>query len=184
MGLLLFDYICSRRVALGKMPKTPAMIKTIVTMDLAERIAKDFDVETINVLTGFKFIGEQIGYLEKKGRENDYIFGFEESYGYLTGTYVRDKDGVNGVTMICEMFTYYKSKGISLLDKLEEIWNKYGYCLNTLHSYEFNGETGSIKMKRIMDGFRSGPINIPGFVVKKKLGLHQWPGRFTEIECH
>lgn len=169
VGLLLFDYICSRRVALGKMPKSPVMIKTIVTMDLAERIAEDYGIETINVLTGFKFIGEQIGYLEEKGRENDYIFGFEESYGYLTGTYVRDKDGVNGATMICEMFTYYKSKGISLFDKLNEIWNKYGYCLNTLHSYEFNGESGSIKMKQTMEGFRNGPINIPGFVVTKKL---------------
>lgn len=169
VGLLLFDYICSRRIALGKMPKNPVMVKTIVTMDLAERIAENYGVKTINVLTGFKFIGEQIGLLEKQGRESDYIFGFEESYGYLTGSYVRDKDGVNGATMICEMFTYYKSKGISLLYKLEDIWNKYGYCLNTLHSYEFNGESGSIKMKGIMDGLRSGPIDIPEFVVKKKL---------------
>lgn len=169
VGLLLFDYICSRRIALGRMPKNPVMVKTIVTMDLAEKIAENYGVKTINVLTGFKFIGEQIGLLEKQGRESDYIFGFEESYGYLTGSYVRDKDGVNGATMICEMFTYYKSKGISLLDKLEDIWNKYGYCLNTLHSYEFDGESGLAKMKWIMDRFRNEQIDIPGFEVKKKL---------------
>ena len=169
VGLLLFDYICSRRITLGKMPKNPIMVKTIVTMDLAEKIAEHYGVKTINVLTGFKFIGEQIGYLEKQGRVNDYIFGFEESYGYLTGTYVRDKDGVNGATMICEMFAYYKSKGLSLLDKLNEIWDKYGYCLNALHSYEFNGESGSIKMKNVMNGFRNGPISIPEFVIKEKL---------------
>lgn len=111
-------------------------------MDLAERIAADYGVRTVNVLTGFKFIGEQIGLLEKAGKENSYIFGFEESYGYLTGTYVRDKDGVNGAYMICEMFSYYATQGISLLDKLEELYKKYGYCLNTLHSYEFNGPAG------------------------------------------
>ena len=168
VGILLFDYVCSRRIALNKMPKNPVMIKTIVTMDLAEKIAKSYGVNAINVLTGFKFIGEQIGYLEKQGRESDYIFGFEESYGYLTGTYVRDKDGVNGATMICEMFAYFKSRGMSLLDKLEELWDKYGYCLNTLHSYEFPGETGFQRMKDIMSFFRNGPFYIPGFVIKEK----------------
>lgn len=168
VGILLFDYVCSRRTALGLMPKHPVMIKTIVTIDLAESIAKSYGVDVINVLTGFKFIGEQIGYLEKQGREKDYIFGFEESYGYLTGTYVRDKDGVNGATMICEMFAYYKSLGISLLDKLNELWNKYGYCLNTLHSYEFPGEEGFNRMKQIMNFFRSGEVFIPGFVIKEK----------------
>lgn len=168
VGLLLFDYICSRRIALGRMPNNPVMVKTIVTMDLAEAIAKNYGVKVVNVLTGFKFIGEQIGYLEKQNRESDYIFGFEESYGYLTGTYVRDKDGVNGATMICEMFAYYKTQGISLLDKLNEIWNKYGYCLNTLHSYEFPGETGFQRMKDIMDFFRNDKACIPGFVIKNK----------------
>lgn len=168
VGILLFDYVCSRRVTLGKMPKHPVMIKTIVTTDLAEAIAKSYGVDVINVLTGFKYIGEQIGYLEEQGRESDYIFGFEESYGYLTGTYVRDKDGVNGATMICEMFAYYKSLGISLLNKLDELWNKYGYCLNTLHSYEFPGKEGFMKMKQIMNFFRNEKVSIPKFVIKEK----------------
>ena len=153
-GILLLDYICSRRIALGKMPKNPILVKTIVSMDLADRIAESYGVQTINVLTGFKFIGEQIKFLEQKGEENRYIFGFEESYGYLSGTYVRDKDAVNGAVLICEMFCYYKSKGISLLDKLEEIFKKFGYCLNSTKSYEFTGPTGQDKMNSIMDLYR------------------------------
>ncbi len=111
VGLLLLDYICSQRQKHGKMPANPVFIKTIVTMDLAEKIAEHYGVRTINVLTGFKFIGEQIGRLQN---ERSYICGFEESYGYLTGSYVRDKDGVNAAFMICEMFAYYKTRGISL----------------------------------------------------------------------
>ena len=153
-GILLLDYICSRRIALGKMPKNPILVKTIVSMDLADRIAESYGVQTINVLTGFKFIGEQIKFLEEKGEENRYIFGFEESYGYLSGTYVRDKDAVNGAVLICEMFCYYKSKGISLLDKLEEIFKKFGYCLNSTKSYEFTGPAGQDKMNSIMDLYR------------------------------
>ena len=103
-GMLLLDYICSQKQKHGKMPEDPVMIKTIVTTDMGEQIAEHYHVRTVNVLTGFKFIGEQIGLLEKQGKEDSYIFGFEESYGYLTGTYVRDKDGVNGAYMICEKF--------------------------------------------------------------------------------
>lgn len=153
-GMLLLDYICSQRVKHGKMPDDPVMIKTIVTMDMGEQIAKNYGVRTVNVLTGFKFIGEQIGYLEKEGKEDSYIFGFEESYGYLSGGYVRDKDAVDGAFLICEMFSYYASKGISLLDKLNELFEKYGYCLNTLHSYEFEGSAGFAKMQGIMKKFR------------------------------
>ena len=119
-GLLLLDYICSQRVKHGKMPDDPVMVKTIVTMDMAERIAAHYGLRTINVLTGFKFIGEQIGKLEQSGKADSYVFGFEESYGYLTGSYVRDKDGVDGAYMICEMFSYYAAQRISLLDKLED----------------------------------------------------------------
>lgn len=155
-GLLLLDYICSRRTALGTMPADPVMVKTIVTMDLAERIAASYRVRTVNVLTGFKFIGEQIGLLEKQGKADSYIFGFEESYGYLTGSYVRDKDGVNGATLICEMFAYYASQGISLTEKLEELYAKFGYCMNTLHSYEFEGSAGFAKMQEIMTQFHQG----------------------------
>ena len=164
VGLLLLDYICAQRIRHGKMPENPVMVKTIVTMDLAERIAAHYGVKTVNVLTGFKFIGEQIGLLEQKGREHSYIFGFEESYGYLTGSYVRDKDGVDGAYMICEMFSFYATRGVSLLEKLEELYRTYGYCLNTLHSYEFDGSAGFAKMQRIMASFRE---NIPEFGGRK-----------------
>lgn len=156
VGLLLLDFICSQRMKHNRMPKSPVFVKTIVTTDLAEVIAKNYGVETTNVLTGFKFIGEVIGKLESQGRASDYICGFEESYGYLTGTYVRDKDAVNAAYMICEMFAYYKTHGISLLQKLENIYKTYGYCLNTLHSYEFFGSFGMEKIKRIMSSFRIG----------------------------
>lgn len=106
-------------------------------MDLAEKIAEHYNVQTINVLTGFKFIGEVIGKSEKEGKVSDYICSFEESYGYLTGSYVRGKDAVNATFMICEMFAFYKTRGISLIQKLEELYSSYGYCLNTLHSYKF-----------------------------------------------
>ena len=162
VGLLLLDYICAQRVRHGRMPAHPVFVKTIVTMDLAEKIAAHYGVETINVLTGFKFIGETIGRLERDGREDDYICGFEESYGYLTGTYVRDKDGVDAAFMICEMFAFYKTQGISLLEKLNELYETYGYCLNTLHSYEFDGSAGMQKMQKIMAVFHRGLEQISG----------------------
>lgn len=155
-GMLLLDYICSRRRVNGTMPKHPVMIKTIVTIDMAERIAAHYGVETKNVLTGFKFIGEQIGLLEQAGQEQRYIFGFEESYGYLSGSYVRDKDGVNAAFLICEMLAYYKAQGISLWQKLKELYQTYGYCLNTLHSFTFEGVSGFMKMKAIMASLRCG----------------------------
>ncbi len=154
VGLLLLDYICSQRIRHNKMPKNPVMVKTVVTMDLGKNIADNYGVKTIDVLTGFKFIGEQISFLERKGVEDSYVFGFEESYGYLTGTYVRDKDAVNGACMICEMFSFYKTQGKSLIDKLNELFNKYGYCMNTLHSFEFEGSSGFEKMQSIMKTFR------------------------------
>lgn len=169
VGLLLLDYICSQRIRHGKMPDDPVMVKTIVTMDMSEQIADHYGVRTVNVLTGFKFIGEQIGRLEQQGKAGSYIFGFEESYGYLTGSYVRDKDGVNGAYMICEMFSYYKTQGISLLDKLEELYRTYGYCLNTLHSYEFDGSAGFAKMQGIMQVFRGRINEIGGKKVVKLL---------------
>lgn len=155
-GMLLLDYICSQRTKHEKMPDDPVMVKTIVTIDMAERIAAKYGVRTVNVLTGFKFIGEQIGLLEKQGKEDSYIFGFEESYGYLSGGYVRDKDAVDGVFLICEMFAYYKTRGISLLDKLNELYEVLGYCLNTLHSFTFDGSAGFEKMQSIMVKFHEG----------------------------
>lgn len=179
VGLLLLDYICSQRQKHGKMPEHPVFIKTIVTMDLAEKIAENYGVQTINVLTGFKFIGEVIGRLEEQGREADYICGFEESYGYLTGTYVRDKDAVNAAFMICEMFAFYKTRGISLIQKLDEIYGQYGYCLNTLHSYEFDGSAGMQKMKEIMADFHKGVDEIAGWKVDRtedySVGLNGLP---------
>lgn len=114
------------------MPKDPVMAKTIVTIDMAERIAAKYGVRTLNVLTGFKFIGEQIGLLEKQGKEDSYIFGMEESYGYLSGSYVRDKDGVNAAFLICEMFAYYASQGIGLI--------YYEKCVLELPEYKIERE--------------------------------------------
>lgn len=168
-GLLLLDYVCSQRIKHGKMPADPVMVKTIVTMDLGERIAAHYGVKTIDVLTGFKFIGEQIGLLEKAGKADSYIFGFEESYGYLSGSYVRDKDGVNAAYLICEMFSYYKTQGVSLLDKLAELFETYGYCLNTLHSFEFDGAAGFTKMQEIMVEFHKGLVEIGGKKVLETL---------------
>ena len=168
LGIVLLDYVCSRRIALNTMPKNPVMVKTIVTMDLAERIANDYGVKAINVLTGFKFIGEQIGLMEKEGRKDDYIFGLEESYGFLSGTYVRDKDAVNASVLICEMFAYYKTRGISILDKLNQLWEKYGYYLNTLRFYEFNGPTGQEKMAKIMNQLRDNITTMCGLKIIEK----------------
>ena len=165
-GVLLLDYICARRLQMKTMPENPVLCKTIVTSDMGEQIAKNYGVETVNVLTGFKYIGEQIGLLEKHGKADSYIFGFEESYGYLSGSYVRDKDAVNGAFLICEMFAYYKSKNITLLERLEQLYAEYGYCLNTLHSYEFEGVSGAKKMQDVMHMFRSGIEEIGGKKVK------------------
>ena len=172
-GLLLLDFICSQRIKNGTMPENPVMIKTIVTTDMGKQIADHYGVRTIDVLTGFKFIGEQIGLLEKHGHEEDYIFGFEESYGYLTGGYVRDKDGVDAAFMICEMFAYYKTHGISLLDKLDELYRTYGYRLNTLHSYEFDGSAGFEKMQEIMKQFHQGMTKFGGRKVETILDYSQ-----------
>lgn len=169
-GILLLDYILAQRTKHGTLPKDPVMVKTIVTMDLGERIAAHYGVETVNVLTGFKFIGEQIGRLEKEGHPERYVFGFEESYGYLTGSYVRDKDAVDGALMICEMFCFYKTQGISLLDRLQALYAEYGYCLNTLHSFTFEGSAGFEKMQKIMQRFRTeAPTAFAGKKVEKVL---------------
>ena len=168
-GCLLLDYVCAQRLKNGTMPADPVFVKTIVTTDLAEQIASHYGVKTRNVLTGFKFIGEQIGQLEAEGREDSYILGFEESYGYLSGSYVRDKDAVDGAFLICEMFAYYKTRGISLLDKLQELYDAYGYCMNTLYSYEFEGAAGFDKMQKIMSSFRSDCGEIAGRSVEKML---------------
>ena len=139
------------------MPKNPIAVKTIVTTEICEKIAKKYNCELKNVLTGFKFIGEQIALLEEKGEENRYIFGYEESYGYLPGSYVRDKDAVVAAMMICEMAAYYKAKGITLLDKLDSIFKEFGYYLNAQKSFAFEGQSGMIAMKKLMDDLRNNP---------------------------
>ena len=170
VGAMLLEYICKERIAAGTMPANPVAVKTIVTTDLVKAIAAKYGVELREVLTGFKFIGEQIGRLEKEGHPERYVFGFEESYGYLTGSYVRDKDAVDGALMICEMFCFYKTQGISLLDRLQALYAEYGYCLNTLHSFTFEGSAGFEKMQKIMQRFRTeAPTAFAGKKVEKVL---------------
>ena len=167
VGVLLLDYVCSQRVKHNKMPANPVYVKTIVTTDMANKVAENYGVAHKDVLTGFKYIGEQILFLEKKHQETAYILGFEESYGYLSGSYVRDKDAVNGSFLIVEMFAYYKSKGISLLDKLNELYKKYGYYSNYLNSYEFEGAQGFKKMNDIMEFFRNKVKELDGVKIQE-----------------
>ncbi len=157
VGAMLLEYIASQRIEKGTMPENPIAVKTIVTTDIVNSIGKEYGVEIIDVLTGFKFIGEQIGLLEKKGEENRYIFGFEESYGYLSGSYVRDKDAVNASMLICEMAAYYRTKGISLIQARENMYKKYGMFYQTLYSFTFEGESGMKKMDSIMTELRENP---------------------------
>lgn len=160
IGVLLLNYICERKASYDDMPKNPVLIKTIVTTDMADRIADHYGVKTINVLTGYKFIGEQIGLLEKENRMKDFVFSFEESDGYLSGTYVRDKDGVNGACLVCEMYCYYRNNGVSLIEKLDKLYKKFGFYINSLKSYEFPGASGYEKMQNIMKTLRMHPISV------------------------
>ncbi len=167
MGILLFDYICKTYTANGTMPKDPVAVTTIVSTKMIDKIAADYGVEVRRVLTGFKFIGEQIGFLEAAGEADRYVFGFEESYGYLSGSHVRDKDGVNGSLLICEMFAHYKAKGLSLVDVLNALYEKYGYFKEALQSITFEGASGAKKMTELMDSLRKNPPSeIAGFKVE------------------
>lgn len=163
MGVMLFDFICKMRQQNGTMPQAPVAVKTIVTTPMAKKVAEHYGVQLIDVLTGFKFIGEQIGLLEKKGEAGRYVFGFEESYGYLSGSFVRDKDAVNGSLLICEMFAWYKAQGKSLIDALHELYQKFGYYESKLLSFEFEGVDGFTKMQSLMAGLRENrPAEIAG----------------------
>ena len=155
VGALLLEYIARERKALGTLPKNPVAVKTIVTTDITRAIAKKYDIQLVEVLTGFKFIGEQIGFLEKKGETDRYIFGFEESYGYLAGGYVRDKDAVVASMLICEMAAFYRSKGISLIEARRKMYEEYGSYCNKLDNFAFEGESGMTKMQQIMDSLRA-----------------------------
>ncbi len=166
VGAMLLEYICEQRIKNGTMPENPIAVKTIVTTDIVNLIGKEYGVEIIDVLTGFKFIGEQIGFLESRGEEKRYIFGFEESYGYLSGSYVRDKDAVNASMLICEMAAYYRTQGITLLQARENMYKKYGVFYQTLHSFTFEGESGMNRMAEIMTQLReNAPAEIGGLKV-------------------
>ncbi len=165
-GIMLTDYILNSRIELGTLPADPVMVKTIVTSVLVDRVAANYGVEVRNVLTGFKYIGEQILRLEEKNQEYRYVFGFEESYGYLAGTYVRDKDAVVASMLICEMAAYYKKKGESLSSILDGLYSKYGYYKNVTESFDFKGESGMETMKTIMDSLRNMKTDtIAGFKI-------------------
>ncbi len=159
VGTLLLDYIASQRKAMGTLPERPLAVKTIVTTDLAARVAEKHGVELLDVLTGFKFIGEQIGRMETAGEADRYIFGFEESYGYLAGTYVRDKDAVVASMLICEMAAFYSRQGKNLVDVLNELYATYGYHLCTQQSFGFEGEAGMEIMKKLMNHLRENPAD-------------------------
>lgn len=157
MGVLLLDYICAGCIEKGTMPKNPVAVKSIVSTPLADLVAKHYGVELRHTLTGFKWIGDQIAQLEANGEEERFIFGFEESYGYLAGSYVRDKDAVVGSMLICEMAAYYRSIGSSIKQRLEEIYAQYGRFLNQVDSFEFAGLSGMDKMAGIMNTLRTNP---------------------------
>ncbi len=167
MGVLLLDFICKMRIENHTFPPKPVAVKTIVTTPMAARIAADYKVELRDVLTGFKYIGEQIGQLEKNGEAARYVFGFEESYGYLSGSFVRDKDAVNASLLICELFAYYQAQKKTLIDALEDLYQRYGYFETKLLSYSFEGFAGFEKMQALMDTLRAEmPETIAGLAVR------------------
>lgn len=157
VGALLLDFVLARRIENGTLPENPIAVKTIVTTELCRKIASEYGCELRDVLTGFKFIGEQITALEEKGEENRFIFGFEESYGYLGGTYVRDKDAVIASMLICEMAAYYKEKGLNLSKVLDLLYKKHGYYICAQKSFTCEGESGMNRIKGIMEDLRSNP---------------------------
>ena len=168
VGVLLLDYICEGRIEKGTMPANAVAVKSLVSTPLADAVAANYGVEMRNVLTGFKWIGDQIAGLEGNGEVERFILGFEESYGYLAGPYVRDKDAVVASMLICEMAAYYRSIGSSVKERLEGIYAKYGRYLNKVDSYEFPGLSGMDKMAGIMAGLREKPLTeIAGYAVAK-----------------
>lgn len=168
VGVLLLDYICAGRIEKGTMPERAVAVKSIVSTPLADAVAESYGVEMRSVLTGFKWIGDQIANLEAAGEVDRFIFGFEESYGYLAGPYVRDKDAIIGSMLICEMAAYYRSIGSSIKERLEEIYAKFGRYLNKVDSFEFPGLSGMDKMAGIMESLRkSPPKEIAGYPVQK-----------------
>lgn len=157
VGVLLINYILSQRKAKGTLPETPVIIKSFVSTKLVDMVCAKYGAKLIDVLTGFKYIGEQVCELEAKGLGDSFILGFEESYGYLIGTHARDKDAVAASLMICEMAAYYKEQGQTLVDVLDSLYREFGYVANALHSYTFEGANGMKKMESIMSSARTNP---------------------------
>lgn len=168
VGVLLTDYLLSMKKANNTLPPRPVIVKTIVTTDLVRKVAAEYDAEIFDVLTGFKYIGDVIGKLERKGEENRYVLGFEESYGYLSGTYVRDKDAVNASMLVAEMTAYYKKKNMTLVDRLNEIYDRFGYYEHKLISFDFPGADGQAKLSRLLAQLRADlPRELAGRKVVK-----------------
>lgn len=157
-GVLLLDYVCKMRQMHNTMPTNPVAVTTIVSTDMTQAICDAYQVELKKTLTGFKFIGEQIGLLEQKGEQQRFIFGFEESYGYLSGSHVRDKDAVNATLLICQAAAWYAQQGKTLLDALNELYDKFGWYKNDLLSFTFEGEQGMHQMQQIMEQLRNAPM--------------------------
>ena len=166
MGILLLDYICRDRLAGGTMPKDPMAVKTIVSSAMTDEVAKKYGVRIVDVLTGFKYIGEQIALLEERDSRDSYVFGFEESYGYLCSPYVRDKDAVSASVIICEMANFYKSEGKTLGDRMDELYREFGSYKNVTDNFGFEGSAGMEKMASIMESLRNEP---PTELLGKKL---------------
>ncbi len=157
MGIMLLDYICRKKLEKGTMPPAPMAVKTIVTSDMTNAVAEKYGVRLVDVLTGFKYIGEQIALLEEKNAVENYLLGFEESYGYLCSPFVRDKDAISTSVLICEMANYYKAQGKTLGDRMNELYAEFGYFKNCVDSFAFEGSAGMEKMKSIMESLRNNP---------------------------
>lgn len=166
VGVLLTDYLLAKKKENGTLPDSPVIVKTIVTTDLIRKVAAPYNAEIFDVLTGFKYIGDVIAKLERKGEEGRYLLGFEESYGYLSGTYVRDKDAVNASMLVAEMTAYYKKKNMTLVDRLNEIYSGYGYYEHKLMSFDFPGADGQAKLKSLLENIRK---NLPESIAGSKV---------------
>lgn len=174
IGVLLFDYICRKRTQNGTLPQNAVAVKTIVTTEMAAKVAQEYGVALVNVLTGFKFIGEQIGALEAQNQADRYIFGFEESCGYLSGTHVRDKDGVNAAMLICDMAQSYKRQGMTLTDALYALCQKHGHWLSGLDSFAFEGASGMETMAQLMQNLRKAPPHSLGGMPMQSTTDYLW----------
>ena len=179
MGVLLLDYLCRTRIARNTMPQDPVAVTTIVSTDMATPVAQSYGVELRRTLTGFKYIGEQIGLLEAEGHPERYLFGFEESYGYLSGAHVRDKDAVNAVMLACECAAWYAGQGMTLLDAMNALYEKFGFYRNGLLSKAFEGQDGMAAMDALMKSLRTAPpAEIAGWKVN---GMTDYLGSDTGL---